>query len=124
MPAEFQIHADIVELYSPETFQLADAERMFALYDAVRREHPRAFLLARAEGPGMTTDARKYILEWFKSSKELVDCTVYGAGPLQRAILDMIRRAVDFLSPGKMTLSSFKTRDEAIAWIASRRARG
>lgn len=121
MTADFQIHGDIVELYCPDTFQLGDAERMFELLAEVRRDHPRAFLMARAEGPGMTTDARKYILEWFKASASPLECTVYSAGPIQRVILEMIQRAADFLSPGKMILTAFRTRDEAVAWIGERR---
>lgn len=118
---DIEIHDDIVELCARETLELVDAVRLFDIYAGVRRDRQRAFILARADGPGITTEARKYVTEWFRNSAHPVECAVFGTGALQRAIIEMIQRAVQFLSPGKMILVSFKTRDEALAWIAARR---
>jgi hypothetical protein len=46
---------------------------------------------------------------------------MYGGSAIHRTIVEMIRRAVDILSPGKLVLDAYKTRDEALAWIAARR---
>lgn len=119
--ADFHVHDDILEFGAAETFDRGDAERLFALLADLRRRHPRVFLLVRAGGPGMTTDARRTITDWFKKTTQPLEAAMYGGSAVHRTIVEMIRRAVDILSPGKLILDAYKTRDEALAWIAARR---
>jgi hypothetical protein len=119
---ELDIVGDILEVRSPiSTLQLADAKRIFGAFGELSRQHARLFFLVDTSGAGMTADARKYMVDWLKNAATPVECAIHGAGVVQRAIGDMIQRAVNFLAPGTLVLVSFHAREDALAWIAARR---
>lgn len=124
MVNSFELHivGDTLEVRSPNsTLQLADAQRIFGAFGELSRKHARVFFLVDTTGAGMTADARKYMVDWFKGATNPVECALHGAGVVQRAIGDMIQRAVNFLAPGTLILMSFHAREDAVAWIAARR---
>ena len=124
MADSFELHivGDTLEVRSPDsTLQLADAKRVFIAFAELSRQHPRAFFLVDTRGAAMTAEARKYMVDWFKGAVTPVECAIHGAGVVQRAIGEMIQRAVNFLAPGMLTLASFNARDDALAWITARR---
>jgi hypothetical protein len=121
--AEFHVHDDVLEVFAPELMQRDDVEEMFRRLAELRLLHARPFLLVRNGGPTMSTEARQAITRWFRAASGPIECATYGGGMVQRVVVEMLRRAVDLLTPGKMVLGSCKTRDEALAWIDERRRR-
>jgi len=119
--AELHIHDDILELHAPELLQVEDVARIFASLEALRLRHPRPFLLVRNGGPTMSTAARKALLDAARTITVPLECATYGGGRIQRVVVDLSRRAVDLLAPGRLILASCKTREEAVAWIDARR---
>lgn len=119
--AEFHVHNDILELLAPEVLQDDEVEEMFRRLAELRQRHPRPFLLVRNGGPTMTTATRRAIALGIKAASEPFECATYGGGMVQRVVVDMTRRAVELLTPGKLILASCKTRQEAVAWIDARR---
>lgn len=119
--AEFQVHDDILEMFGPEVVTGEDVERMLGMLSRLRERHPRPFLLVQNGGPTLSTAARKAVVEWSRASDVPLEGATYGGGMVQRVVIDMLRRAVDLLAPGRLVLASCKTREEALAWIEQRR---
>jgi len=120
---EFYVHDDVLELFAPETMGSDDVAQLIRRLSELRGLHPRSFLLVRNGGPTMSTEARKAIIKWVMTVATPVECATYGGGMVQRVVVDLLRRAVDLMAPGKVVLASCKTREEAVAWIDERRRR-
>ena len=119
--AEFHVHDDVLELLAPEVLDIGTVEEMFRRLAELRQRHARPFLLVRNGGPTMTTATRRAVTQGIKAASEPFECATYGGGMVQRVVVDMTRRAVELLTPGKLILASCKTRQEAVAWIDARR---
>ena len=119
-----RIEGDIVVVQSFGVTTLDDMKLIFEAYAMVRRAHPTLFALYDSRySKGVTSEARKAIVNANSHAETTDAAAVFGAPFAMRALVNMLDRASMFLRGRPLGVAMFATESEARNYLEQQRFR-
>lgn len=120
---ELYLESDLVISRVKGVVTLADVQQLLVSFEEVLARHGHALLLAdNAQFTSIDADARRLGARW-AAGKPVLAMATYNAGFAARALLTLIMKGINLVSPRPLPFAFVKTESEARAWLAEQRQR-